>query len=382
MVSVAPVVLHVIRPVKGGMKTHLIQLLEGMRPEWGLAMAGPSDETLVSLAHKRGVRFYDLPVPGTPKPHALALAATRLRGILTELRPHIVHCHGVVAAHVARLAVSFDRPPRPPVVYTVHGEAAPGSLLKSLLAAAVEKRMVGMTAAYIAISRAIERMIVSSWGVSQNRVHVIPNGVRKERFASLPERNTARCSLGLKPGIPVIGFIGRLAPEKGPDVLVAAAQGILARMNTCHFILCGDGPLRERLEDRVRRAGMGSWFTFTGFLDDITPVLSAIDLLVLPSRREGFGLAALEAMAAGRPVVAAHTGGLAELVQHGRTGLLTPPGDPVALARAVADLLANEHLRKKMGDEGRHLANSAYGAERMIQGVIRVYEGALRGLAS
>lgn len=93
-------------------------------------------------------------------------------------------------------------------------------------------------------------------------------------------------------------------------------------------------------------------------------------------------MAALEAMAAGRPVVAAHTGGLAELVQHGRTGLLTPPGDPVALARAVADLLANEHLRKKMGDEGRHLANSAYGAERMIQGVIRVYEGALRGLAS
>jgi glycosyltransferase involved in cell wall biosynthesis len=202
---------------------------------------------------------------------------------------------------------------------------------------------------------------------------VIPNGVV---LPVLQDQAHARELLGIEPDVPVVLAAGRLAPEKGFDVLVSAVPDIVRRCGRFRVIVCGDGPQRAMLERQVREHGVADYVRFVGYRPLMDAWYAVSDVVAVPSRSEGQGLVAMEALARARPVVASAVGGLPEVVRDGTTGRLVTPECPRALAQAIVELLAKEDLRTSMGEAGRDDAAARFSVDRMLDGVAAVYREA------
>ncbi|MBX6377582.1 MAG: glycosyltransferase family 4 protein, partial [Clostridia bacterium] len=345
-------VLHVLRPAAGGMRRHVLDLAGDQRVAGlNVAVAGPGDDAWAARFREVGVAYWPLTVPGSPSPVGLVAAARELARLIVHLDPHLVHAHGATAAAVARLAPL--RPPRP-VVYTLHG--LPPAPAAAWLQGLWERRLAGRTAAYIAVSEAVAEAWERLWRLPHGYVHRVRNGVDLTACAAGPSRAEARAALGLDPDAEWVGTAGRLSPEKGIDVFLRAMAAVSRRRPRCRFAVAGDGPERHRLERLAARLGLASLCRFTGWLPELATLLAALDVFVLPSRREGLPLTLLEAMASGRPVVAAAVGGVTEAVCHGASGYLVPPGAPEALAAAVVRILEAPRERERLGAGARQAA--------------------------
>lgn len=369
-------VLHVVPPARGGMRRHVLSLLSGLGAvgcRCRLAYLAPALE-------EAGGAVAPWPAAGSVAVGAAWHPATawRLPRLMRELEPEVVHCHGARAALAARLALALPGAPPGALVYTVHGASAPVSPRARRVLAATERRLSARVAAYVAVSRAVAAGVIRDWCVPGDRVHLVPNGVDPARFAALPPRDEACRLLHLDPARPVVGMVARLAPEKAPDLFLQAARLLCRLQPGVQFLLAGDGPVREALERQARGLGIAEAVRFSGHVADPRVALAALDVFVLPSRAEGFGLALLEAMAAGRAVVATAVGGMAEVIAHRRTGLLVAPGDPYGLARAAAYLLADAPLRDRLAAAARWEVAARYSLDRMVRRTAHVYALAAR----
>jgi glycosyltransferase involved in cell wall biosynthesis len=175
-----------------------------------------------------------------------------------------------------------------------------------------------------------------------------PVDLSRFRPVDAATRRAVREALGIEWDVPVVICVARFDPVKGVDVLIDAWREIASTIPQAMLLLVGDGPLREALAQRIRANGLNTSVRFLGYRSDVEAVLRAADLCVVPSRSEGFSLAALEAMATGLPVVATGVGGLPEVVKDGETGVLVEPENPPALAKAVIRLLADPTLRSEV----------------------------------
>ena len=199
----------------------------------------------------------------------------------------------------------------------------------------------------------------------------------------VPARKVAVVANGLDPGAFVgrtprpalrrVIVVGDLRPEKGHDVLIDAAIEVVRRFPDARFELVGGGPEMDALCRRARDRGVTHAFTFVGHRDDVAERLAAADMFVLPSRSEAFPNALLEAMATGLPVVASAVGGIPEIVEDDRTGLLVPAGDAGALAARLCRLMADPGLGTRLGDEARREVASRFSFDRMVAAFERVY---------
>lgn len=197
------------------------------------------------------------------------------------------------------------------------------------------------------------------------RVRVIPNGVDAAALRAAASAERARAGLDLRPGAPVIAMIGEVGRRKDQATLLEA----LARLLPAHdftVLIAGEGPDRPALERRTAELGLSGRVRWLGFRADAPDLMAASDLLVLPTREEGFPNTLLEGMALGLPVVSTPVDGIPELVIHGQTGLLVPPGDPAALAAAVAQLLDDPARRRALGEAGRRRAEADFDQDRMM----------------
>jgi glycosyltransferase involved in cell wall biosynthesis len=196
---------------------------------------------------------------------------------------------------------------------------------------------------------------VRRWcGIPEERFTVIRNSARRAPVENhRPDSRRRLQQLFRKPPVKVIVAAGRLSPEKGFGVLVEAAGSILRDDPTAGIVLFGEGVLRQGLERQVAELGLADRFILPGFRTDLESLISAADVVVLPSFTEGLPNVALEASAAGVPVVATAVGGTPEVVTDGETGFLVPPGDSAALAGKVSLLLQNGAMRRRMGQAGR-----------------------------
>jgi glycosyltransferase involved in cell wall biosynthesis len=208
----------------------------------------------------------------------------------------------------------------------------------------------------IVISRPIVQLLVDA-GVDAGRIRLIHSGIDVSRFA-LP------CG-GRRAELPVIGCLAVLEERKGHRFLLEAMARLKARGLKLRCVLAGDGPERSLLEKMTARLGLGTEVEFRGFIADTPGFLADIDVFVLPSLFEGLGVAALEAMAAGKPVVASGVGGLAELIDDGITGLLAPPRDAEALSAAIARLLYDPALARALGQRAAAHVREHFAVERM-----------------
>jgi glycosyltransferase involved in cell wall biosynthesis len=222
----------------------------------------------------------------------------------------------------------------------------------------------------IAISPGVERALRAA-GVDGARIRVVPSGVDVERFAApAGARPRLRADWGAAEPDVVAIVVGVLEARKGHATLIDAVARLGAR-DRPRLVFCGAGSLDDAL--RRHAAARGVDVRFLGFRDDVAACLAAADVAVLPSSYEGLGVAALEAMAARRPVVASRVGGLADVVVDGETGRLVPPGDPTALADALAALVRAPALRARMGEAGAARVAARYSAAAMADGTIACY---------
>ena len=205
--------------------------------------------------------------------------------------------------------------------------------------------------------------------VPESKVRVVQNGIQLANFGRPPDFALRAMLTG---GIdrPIVFTPARLHSQKGHMYLLEAA----ALVPDALFVLAGDGPERDRLEAFARRLGIEGRVRFLGHRRDIPQLLASCDLFVLPSLYEGLPVTVLEAMAAGKPVVATDIGGTDEAVMHGATGLLVPPGSPVDLATAIRTLLSDQRLAARLAEAGRAWAVQEFSSASMVRGVTRVYD--------
>jgi len=217
---------------------------------------------------------------------------------------------------------------------------------------------------FVTLSQATRVDLIRTDRVSPSRVTVIYPGVDSKQFSIGEPSVVARRRLGLPDQGAVIGVLARLDPVKRHADLIVAFPQILQVAPTTRLIFVGDGSAAPNLRRLVHETGVTEQVDFLGARRDIPWILRALDLLVLPSQQEGLPNSILEAMAAGVPVVATRVGGIPEIVIDGETGLLVPPGDPVALANAINSLLMNPEVRQRMGSHGRARVEANFTARR------------------
>jgi len=283
----------------------------------------------------------------------------------------LVHTHGVQAGLVGRWAAHRAGVP---VVATVHNfvYSRPGARWQKLALAWYQRRLARHTDCFIAVSSSLAEELQRVEGVPPEKIVTIYNGVDLDRLAASFERSREwRPTLGTKG--PLVGTIARLLPEKGVDVFLRACAGVGRAEPQARFVIVGDGPARRSLEDLAARLGLGGRALFLGWVEEAASLLPLLDVYVQPSWREGFSLAVLEAMAAGRPVVATRAGGLAEVVRPGENGYLVAPGDAEGLAREILFLLRHPLLARQMGGAGRRLVQARFGIADMVKATQEVY---------
>lgn len=290
-------------------------------------------------------------------------AGRALRAAIAAWRPDVVHHHTSralsLAPYVQRAVVQ---------VVTRRMDYAPRG------AGAYVRWLYGRMDAVIAISAAA-RDALAARGLDAARIAVVPSGVAVESFRDL-DRTAARRALAIDDERPVLAIVASLHTRKGHAVLLEALAEVLRRGARPLCLAAGTGPEGEALHDQARRLDLAGTVRWLGQVQDVRPVLAASDVVVMPSLAEGLGVAAIEAMAAGRAVVASRVGGLPELIDDGVQGLLVPPGDAAALAAALVRCLDDVALRERLGAAGRLRAGS-FSTLAMARGTEAVYERAL-----
>ncbi len=240
----------------------------------------------------------------------------------------------------------------PVIIAHEHNWSYTGELMRRM----IDRHLIARYATrFVAVSESNRTRMIELEGIPAEKVLVLPT-------AYIPHRVTVptdiRTELRLPADARIIGVAATLRVEKALEVLVSAMAEIVTRFPEAHLVIAGDGPCRGALEEQVSRLGLTGHVHLLGERRDVTPILETVDVGALSSDWEGMPLFVLECMATGTPVVATNVGGLPEMIEHDRTGLLVPPRDPSALAAAITALLADP-------DRARLLAAAA--AERMPQ---------------
>ncbi len=357
---------------RAGAQTHLGRLVSrldsrGFEPEVLCLLAGgPVAEEMKA----RGVPVEVLGLGRLYGPRAL-VELVRLARRLRERRIDVLHTYlvsaniyGTIAARLARVAVVTSR--------------RDTGFSRNWRLRLVEQRLINpLVDRVVAVSTAVAEVARREHGLPPGRLVTIENGVDVEVWK--PEgqpRAEARRELGLCEDELAVGVIGHLSPVKGHADLLRAAALVSAKMPRVRFVLVGDGPLRVPLEALATSLGLGGRVLFAGTRADMARVLSALDVVAVPSHSEGMSNALLEAMAMALPVVATEVGGNSNVVFDGVTGRLVPPRDPPALARVLIELVADPAARQSLGRAARrHVADNL-----SLSGMVRRYEELYRGL--
>ena len=233
-----------------------------------------------------------------------------------------------------------------------------------------------MTDAGIAISQSLSQFAVEVEGAPPEKIHTIPYGLDFQRLTphiQKATRQAMRQQIGLDAEAVVVGMVCRLVEQKGLSYGLQALARVLPQFPDACCVIAGEGPLRAELEAEAKALGLRDCVHFLGWRDDVADLMTALDLLLVPSLWEGFGLVILEAMARQLPVIASAVSAIPEIIVQGETGLLVPPRDVEGLAEALAMLLADRPLRRYLGQNGEDRLEAQFSARRMVDDTVTLY---------
>ncbi len=369
----------------GGPTWHVVNLNAGLDRSVfeSILITGPprpGEGSLDQYVEEQGIK--PITIPGIVPEASIGLrdlkAINRLRRLFREFRPHIVHTHTMKAGFVGRIAARMSGVPI--IVHTYHGHVLTGYFgsAKSLLLQRLERLLSSATSELVAVSEQVRQDLVRLGVARSDRITVIPLGLSLDQFFSIQDKTGIfRREFGLSSEVPVVAIVGRIAPIKNHSLFLKAAALLNRTQPAVHFVVVGDGELRPALEAESRRMGLDSNITFTGWRHDLASIYSDIDVLVVSSDNEGTPVSAIEAMAASRPVVGTTVGGMPDLIETGRTGLLVPKGDEQSLADAVRRIIDNPELGRQVGLEARRDVSARYTAKRLVADVETLYANLL-----
>ena len=305
---------------------------------------------------------------------AIAAVAAHLAAVDADVVHNHMYRAEIVGTQAAwSLAASGRR--RPFIVGTVHSSRIRSEEDRDLI-----RRLTPRMDHLIAVSRAIVRKLEDEGRVGAP-ISLIYNGVDLARYSEQAACPTLLSEYQIPANAPIVGVVARLEAEKGHPTLLEAWPAVLGAVPDAHLLVVGEGSQRELLEAQASSLGLldgrSSSITFTGRRDDVPAVTAALDVAVLPSYREAQGLSILEAMALSRPVVASAVGGIPEMIDDARTGLLVPPHDPGALAAAIVRLMANPEFAARIGRAGHDLVHERFCVEQMVRAVETIYDDAV-----
>jgi glycosyltransferase involved in cell wall biosynthesis len=353
----------VMGAASGGTATHVAALADGCgRAGAEVSVLGP--ERMKPLL-RPGIAFTPVQIGNRPRPAADTGAILGLRRRLRAARPDVVHAHGVRAGAFAAVALAGHAHGRPALVVTVHNAPPEGSASRAIHGVLERVCARRCDAVLCASDDLVARM--RELGAADAERFDVPAVPAGPPSAAAVARATA--DIGAS-GRPVVLAAGRLAPQKGFDVLVAAAGRWRDHPHPPRTVIAGDGPLAARLAGQVRDTG--SDVLLLGERDDVPALLAVADVFVLPSRWEARALILQEAMLAGRPIVATAAGGTPGLTGE-QAAVLVPPGDDAALAGAVLAVLADTSLASALGRAARARAASLPTLDDAVAQAMAVY---------
>ena len=295
----------------------------------------------------------------------------KLVKLIKNVRPDIVHTRNwgtvdsIVAAKLAGVRT---------VIHGEHGWNMDDPMGQNIRRRLVRKVLSGMVNYFVAVSEDIKQWMINSIGIKNTKVSKILNGVNTDKFCPI-DNIGVRNSLGFSSKDIVIGTVGRLDPIKDQRLLLQAFSYLKHEKKNLCLVLVGDGPQKRNLESVKKTLPCGDRVVFLGERDDVDKILSAFDLFVLPSRNEGISNTILEAMATGLPVIATNVGGNPELVKHGHSGLLFPPGDCHALVDALNFYIEqNPYMIEIHGRNARERAIRDFSLQRMVKQYETLYQ--------
>lgn len=364
--TLMPVILHTeASDGWGGQEIRIFNEMSGMRDRgYGILLAAPAHSTIYRKATEAGFETFAVPmnrasfIPGVLFLYRLIKARSVSLINTHSSRDHWV---GSIAGRLSGIKV----------IKTRH--------ISSRFNRSAFTRLAykGLCDAIISTGEYIRERLRVELGVRSEKVHSVPTGISVERFGS-GRRDHVRDEFDIASDVKIIGIAAVLRSWKGHIYILRALSLLLKDFPGVRLMFVGDGPYRPSIEEEIARLGLGGQVILAGHRDDMEDVISAFDIAVMASyESEGVPQFALQAMASGKPMVGAISGGIPEVIQDGVTGLLVPPKDPEAMAAAFKKLLSTEGLAEKMGDAGREVVISNFSFEGMLDKIEGIYAGLL-----
>lgn len=354
----------------GGIPIYVLELARLLKKRGHEPVVFADSGSLEQRLAAHGIRHVRIPAKTSSEmnPKLWLSAFPRLLTAIRKEKPDIIHSHTRVTQVLGWAATDLLRKP---YVTTCHG------LYKFRLG----RRFLRCWGKWVmAISNATMNRLVQQYRLAPpHQVILVENGIDVARFGQAPdpaEVERFKQANGLNGG-PVIGAVARLSPVKGLDLLLKAVPPLLKEFPDLKVLLVGDGPAREELVKLAYELGISDRVAISPPVDDTRVPLALMQVFAAPAWEEGFGLAIVEAMAAGVPVVASDAGGPGEIIEHGKSGLLIQPGDKEALEQSLRRLLKEADSRRQLAEQGRRRAKERYDLERVVTQVEEVYARAV-----
>ncbi|HZK67405.1 MAG TPA: glycosyltransferase family 4 protein, partial [Chloroflexota bacterium] len=364
-------ILHLITSLDmGGAQKHLLAVVKGLRDRGHQAdVAFFKNPTLADDFAATGAEVIDLHAPGTLDPTLLP----RLARLLASGRYDILHTHLLKADSYGALAGALAR--TPVVLASKHNDEA---ALRNPLVGLVHGSLSRLDQRVVVLSDYVGRYVAERGRVDRARIQRVYYGLPPISPAGPEDGLRVRVELGIPLEAPLVLTVGRLTEQKGLTHLLEAMAIVLRRLPEARLLVVGDAQdgreeYKQSLLALHQSLGLGDRVIFTGVRPDVPALMRAADLFTMASLWEGFGLVFLEAMAAGKPVVATRVSAVPEVVADGVTGLLVPPADPPAMAEAMAALLSDPERARSMGEAGLVRLRDNFSEEKMVDSLEKLY---------
>jgi glycosyltransferase involved in cell wall biosynthesis len=293
---------------------------------------------------------------------------------MRQEHPHIVHTHTAKAGFLGRIAARLAGVPV--TVHTFHGHVLHGYYgpVKNKLLRRVEQSLAWATDRLVTVSEQVKNDLVSYGVAKAEKISVVPLGFDLDPFLnSHAQKGEFRREMGLSQAHKLVGIVGRIFPIKNHPLFLDAAARISAGEPAARFVVVGDGVLRPTLKKQAAELGITDRVIFTGWRRDLPRICADLDVLVVSSDNEGTPVSAIEAMAAGCPVVATRVGGLADLIENHKTGRLVPPRNAEALASAVLVLLSSPPIARALGRNAQESVRRRFAVQRLLNDIDDLY---------
>ena len=354
---------------RGG-EAQLELLMKGLTAAgYQVALAAAPNSAITGRAEALGITTYSVPIAGSMD----VKAAWKLRRIFSDDSFDIIHSHSSHAHGISVLAC-VGYPGRPAHVVSRRVDFR---ISRNPMSAWKYRRGADV---FLAISNGVRDVLISC-GVKPQKIKLVPSGIDPGKFERMKDASYVREEFSLQQAKWLVGNVAALAPHKSQIDFIDAAEQVGKSIEGVTFLIVGEGKLRQQLERRAGERGMSDKIIFTGFRDDPLEILSTFDCFVMSSRLEGLCTSIMDAQALGVPVVATNTGGIPDLIEHEKTGLLVPPGQPSELAQAIIRMLSESELQTSCARLAKEKATQ-YDYRCMVEGTIAAYQAVMDEIES